>query len=339
LSLTPNPSHLEIVNPVVLGKFRAKMMTHGPEKADQFRAVMPLLLHGDAAFAGQGVVAECFAISGVRGHRTGGTVHLIVNNQIGFTTAPRFSRSSPYPSDVALMVAAPIFHVNGDDPEAVVFAAKVATEYRQKFAKDVVVDMFCYCRFGHNEGDDPTMTNPVMYAKIKNQKPTRELYAARLIEQGIVTAEEVEALWQTRKALSPTLRKVAPKKINEDVVVPVTELPALIDGVGELSRRYGLPIVNFGHAGNGNIHVNLLYDPANPGESEKAHDCLDEMFSLVLSLRGTLSGEHGVGIEKRDYVDRELDGQSLRLMHAIKRQFDPKGILNWNKGFPLETPE
>lgn len=192
LSLTPNPSHLEIVNPVVLGKCRAKMMTHGPEKADQFRAVMPLLLHGDAAFAGQGVVAECFAISGVRGHRTGGTVHLIVNNQIGFTTAPRFSRSSPYPSDVALMVAAPIFHVNGDDPEAVVFAAKVATEYRQKFAKDVVVDMFCYRRFGHNEGDDPTMTNPVMYAKIKNQKPTRELYAARLIEQGIVTPDEVE---------------------------------------------------------------------------------------------------------------------------------------------------
>jgi 2-oxoglutarate dehydrogenase E1 component len=119
-------------------------------------------------------------------------VHLIVNNQIGFTTAPRFSRSSPYPSDVALMVAAPIFHVNGDDPEAVVFAAKVATEYRQKFAKDVVVDMFCYRRFGHNEGDDPTMTNPVMYAKIKNQKPTRELYASRLIEQGIVTADEVE---------------------------------------------------------------------------------------------------------------------------------------------------
>ena len=153
------------------------------------------------------------------------------------------------------------------------------------------------------------------------------------------TAEEVEALWQTRKALSPTLRKVAPKKINEDVVVPVTELPALIDGVGELSRRYGLPIVNFGHAGNGNIHVNLLYDPANPGESEKAHDCLNEMFSLVLSLRGTLSGEHGVGIEKRDYVDRELDSQSLRLMHAIKRQFDPKGILNWNKGFPMEIPE
>lgn len=151
------------------------------------------------------------------------------------------------------------------------------------------------------------------------------------------TAEEVEALWQTRKALSPTLRKIAPKKINEDVVVPVTELPALIDGVGELSRRYGLPIVNFGHAGNGNIHVNLLYDPARPGESEKAHACLDEMFALVLRLRGTLSGEHGVGLEKRDYVDRELDSPSLHLMQAIKRQFDPKGILNWGKGFPHEA--
>ncbi|BBL74834.1 FAD-binding oxidoreductase [Methylomagnum ishizawai] len=149
------------------------------------------------------------------------------------------------------------------------------------------------------------------------------------------TKEEVEALWQTRKALSPTLRKIAPKKINEDVVVPVTELPVLIAGLNELSARYGLPIVNFGHAGNGNIHVNLLYDPGKPGEDDKAHACLDEMFGLVLRLRGTLSGEHGVGIEKRDYVDRELDAASLRLMHAIKRQFDPEGILNWHKGFPM----
>lgn len=148
------------------------------------------------------------------------------------------------------------------------------------------------------------------------------------------TAQEVEALWQTRKALSPTLRKIAPKKINEDVVVPVTELPELIAGLDELSRRYELPIVNFGHAGNGNIHVNLLYDPGKPGETDKAHACLDEMFSLVLHLRGTLSGEHGVGIEKRDYVGRELDSGALGLMHAIKRQFDPNGILNWGKGFP-----
>jgi 2-oxoglutarate dehydrogenase E1 component len=192
LSLTPNPSHLEIVNPVVLGKVRAKMTQHGGTKPEQFRKVMPLLLHGDAAFAGQGVVAECFALTGIKGHRTGGTVHFIVNNQIGFTTAPKFSRSSPYPSDVALMVQAPIFHVNGDDPEAVVFAAKVATEYRQEFNKDVVIDMFCYRRFGHNEGDDPTMTNPIMYSRIKDQPSTLELYAARLIAEGVVTRDDVD---------------------------------------------------------------------------------------------------------------------------------------------------
>jgi 2-oxoglutarate dehydrogenase E1 component len=155
--------------------------------------VLPLLLHGDAAFAGQGVVAECFALSGLKGYRTGGTVHFIVNNQIGFTTAPHYSRTSPYPSDVALMVEAPILHANGDDPEAVVYAAKVATEYRQKFGKDVVIDMFCYRRFGHNEGDDPTMTQPLMYARIKNHPSTREIYSRRLVEEGVVTAAEVEA--------------------------------------------------------------------------------------------------------------------------------------------------
>lgn len=194
LSLAPNPSHLEIVNPVVLGKVRAKMMQHGQDREEQFRKVMPILLHGDAAFAGQGVVAECFALSGVRGHRTGGTIHFIVNNQIGFTTAPSFSRSSPYPSDVALMVQAPIFHVNGDDPEAVVYAAKVATEYRQKFAKDVVIDMFCYRRYGHNEGDDPTMTNPIMYAKIKDLPSTMVLYSQKLIAEGIISQAEVDKM-------------------------------------------------------------------------------------------------------------------------------------------------
>ena len=193
LSLTANPSHLEIVNPVVLGKARAKQAFTLRETPDAGRGhVLPLLLHGDAAFAGQGVVAECFAISGVKGFRVGGTIHFIVNNQIGFTTAPSFSRTSPYPSDVALMVEAPIFHVNGDDPEAVTFAAKVATEYRQQFAKDVVIDMFCYRRFGHNEGDDPTMTSPLMYARIKDQPSTREIYARRLIGEGVVTEAESE---------------------------------------------------------------------------------------------------------------------------------------------------
>lgn len=150
---------------------------------------------------------------------------------------------------------------------------------------------------------------------------------------------EIDALWQTRKALSPTLRKAAPKKINEDVVVPVSALPALIEGIDRLAERHRLLIVNFGHAGNGNLHVNLLYDPMGEGETERAHRCLDELFTLVLSLRGSLSGEHGVGIEKRDFIDREIDPQSLRLMRAIKQQFDPEGILNLDKTLPAEPSE
>jgi len=193
LSLTANPSHLEIVNPVVLGKTRAKQAFVLREDPTAGRGhVMPLLLHGDAAFAGQGVIAECFALMGLKGFRIGGTVHFIVNNQIGFTTYPRYSRSSPYPSDSALMVEAPIFHVNGDAPEAVVYVAKVATEYRQKFGKDVVIDMFCYRRFGHNEGDDPTMTQPLMYAKIKDHPSVRELYGRRLIEEGGATQAQID---------------------------------------------------------------------------------------------------------------------------------------------------
>jgi 2-oxoglutarate dehydrogenase E1 component len=177
------------VNPVVLGKVRAKQDQMGDTDRTQ---VMPILLHGDAAFAGQGVVAECFGLSGLRGHRTGGTIHIVVNNQIGFTTAPHFSRSSPYPTDIALMVEAPIFHVNGDDPEAVVHAAKVATEFRQKFHKDVVIDIFCYRRFGHNEGDEPMFTNPVMYKKIKTHKTTLQLYTERLVKDGLIPEGEIE---------------------------------------------------------------------------------------------------------------------------------------------------
>ncbi|MEM9432899.1 MAG: 2-oxoglutarate dehydrogenase E1 component [Pseudomonadota bacterium] len=189
LSLTANPSHLEAVNPVVLGKARAKQ---DQNKDDARISVLPILLHGDAAFAGQGVVAEGFGLSGLKGHKTGGTMHIVVNNQIGFTTAPHFSRSSPYPTDIALMVEAPIFHVNGDDPEAVVHAAKVATEFRQKFRKDVVIDIICYRRFGHNEGDEPMFTNPVMYKKIKSHKTTLTLYTERLVKDGLIPEGEIE---------------------------------------------------------------------------------------------------------------------------------------------------
>ncbi len=200
LSLTANPSHLEIVDPVVLGKVRAKQDQSGATPEDR-TMVLPLLIHGDAAFAGQGVVAECFGLSGLRGHRTGGSLHFIVNNQIGFTTAPRHSRSSPYPSDVAKMIEAPIFHVNGDDPEAVVFAAKVATEFRQKFQKPVVIDMFCYRRHGHNESDEPSFTQPLMYKAIAAHPTTLEIYGDKLVGEGIVTAGDVEKMkanWRRR---------------------------------------------------------------------------------------------------------------------------------------------
>ncbi len=191
LSLTANPSHLEIVDPVVLGKARAKQ----DQRKDRERTtVLPLLIHGDAAFAGQGVVAECFGLSGLRGHRSGGSIHVIINNQIGFTTSPIWSRSSPYPSDVAKMIEAPIFHCNGDDPESVVFAAKIAIEFRQKFRKPVVVDMFCYRRFGHNETDEPAFTQPLMYKRIGSHPTAVTIYGRRLVEEGVVTEAEFEAM-------------------------------------------------------------------------------------------------------------------------------------------------
>ncbi|WP_332059977.1 2-oxoglutarate dehydrogenase E1 component [Bartonella sp. CB74] len=207
LSLVPNPSHLEIVDPVVIGKARAKQdQLVGPTRTDviplsERSKVLPLLIHGDAAFAGQGVIQETFGLSGLKGYRVAGSIHVIINNQIGFTTDPRFSRSSPYPSDVAKMIDAPIFHVNGDDPEAVFFIAKIAAEFRQIFYKPVVIDMFCYRRFGHNEGDEPSFTQPLMYKAIRNHKTTLQLYSEKLVTEGVVSSEEIEqkkSLWRNK---------------------------------------------------------------------------------------------------------------------------------------------
>jgi len=198
VSLADNPSHLEAVNPVVLGQTRAKQFFHKDKKRMQ---VVPILIHGDASFAGQGVVAECFAMSGLPGHNTGGTIHIVVNNQIGFTTSPKFARSSPYPSDLAKMVDAPILHVNGDDPEAVVHCARIAMEFRQKFNRDVVLDIICYRRFGHNEGDEPSFTQPVMYAKIKKHETALNIYANKLIKEGTITKEEFNSMKKQFKNL------------------------------------------------------------------------------------------------------------------------------------------
>jgi len=191
LSLTANPSHLEAVNPVVVGKVRAKQDQHGDVERNR---VMGLLLHGDAAFCGQGVVAETLSLSDLDGYKTGGTVHIVVNNQIGFTANPNDAHKSPYPTDVAMMIQAPIFHVNGDDPEAVVHASRIAAEYRQKFKKDVILDIWCYRRYGHNEGDEPMFTQPSMYKKIAQMPTARDIYAERLISEGIIGSEEFDKL-------------------------------------------------------------------------------------------------------------------------------------------------
>ncbi|MEL6874435.1 MAG: 2-oxoglutarate dehydrogenase E1 component, partial [Pseudomonadota bacterium] len=200
MSLVPNPSHLEAVDPVVLGKARAQQVAR--DDLSKHEQVLPVLIHGDAAFAGQGIVWECLGFSGIRGYNTGGCIHFVINNQIGFTTSPQFARSSPYPSDVAKGVQAPIFHVNGDDPEAVTFACKIAIEFRQRFGRDIVIDMWCYRRFGHNEGDEPSFTQPIMYAAIRKHPKVSKLYEQRLIEEGVIDAD-----WgtTTRKAFAEHL--------------------------------------------------------------------------------------------------------------------------------------
>ncbi len=194
LSLTPNPSHLEAVDPVVIGKVRAKQRLLGDTERSK---VMGILMHGDAAFAGQGVVHECLEMSELKGFRTGGTIHLIINNQIGFTTSPAYARTSPYPSDVARGIQAPIFHVNGDDPVAVCQVARLAAEFRQRFKKDVVIDLWCYRRHGHNEGDEPAFTQPLMYRSIAQHPTTRQLFARQLEAEKIVDAAEAQAILDT----------------------------------------------------------------------------------------------------------------------------------------------
>ena len=241
VELVSNPSHLETVNPVVLGTVRALQDQIDPPLA---YSVLPLLIHGDAAFAGQGVVAECLAMSDTSGYRVGGTIHLIIDNQIGFTTAPEYARSSQYCSDVAKTVQAPIFHVNGDDPEACVRVAQLAFEYRQMFHKDVVIDMICYRRFGHNEGDDPSYTQPLMYKAIAERRSVRKLYVETLVRRGDITVEQAEksltdyqaklqgALEQTRaKTIEKVIAAKPPKPIG---VVPHIETGApkqVLDGV------------------------------------------------------------------------------------------------------------
>ena len=369
LSLSPNPSHLEIVDPVVLGKVRAKQdqLNDGIERSK----ALPLLIHGDAAFAGQGVVAECFGLSGLRGHRTGGSLHFIVNNQIGFTTYPRYSRSSPYPSDVAKLVEAPIFHVNGDDPEAVVFCAKVATEYRQKFHKPVVIDMFCYRRFGHNEGDEPSFTQPIMYRLIRSHPTTQQIYAEKLIAESVVTQGEVDKMrsdWRQRleaefeAAQSYAANKAdwldgrwagvkASREIADDERRGKTGVS--LDRLRALGERITMAPEGF------NVHKTIARFLENRRTTIKVGEgidwstaealafgtLLDDGFPVRLSgqdsERGTFSQRHSV------LIDQETEARYVPLNHirdgqaryeVINSMLSEEAVLGFEYGYSLAEP-
>jgi 2-oxoglutarate dehydrogenase E1 component len=221
--MAPNPSHLEAVDPVVEGMVRAK---HDMLGIGHHGKVLPLLLHGDAAFAGQGVVAETLQLSEINGYRTGGTIHIVVNNQIGFTTSPRNARSTTYATDIAKMIQAPVFHVNGDDPEACVRAIRWAFEYRQEFGTDVFIDLVCYRRYGHNEGDEPAYTQPLMYSKIEDRRSVRKIYLEALLNRGDLTVEEAEQSFEDFRARLQNAFDETRKVEREEKPVPPPPAPA-----------------------------------------------------------------------------------------------------------------
>jgi 2-oxoglutarate dehydrogenase E1 component len=368
LSLTPNPSHLEIVNPVVLGKARAKQWQQ--HDIDARTSVLPLLIHGDAAFAGQGVVAECFAMSGIKGYRTGGTLHFVINNQIGFTTAPQYSRSSPYCTDIALMVQAPIFHVNADDPEAVVHASRIAIEFRQKFKKDVVLDMICYRRFGHNETDEPAFTQPLMYKVIRDHKSTLQLYGEQLVREGSASEAEVK-----------DMQDAFNKRLDEEYNASKSHLPNRADWLDgkwqgleaapkNSDRRgdTGLPrdlLLKVGQAlttapEGFNIHKTVarqLEAKAKMFESGEGFDwataealafgtLLDEGYYIRLSgqdsTRGTFSQRHAA------FVDQKTEERYYPLQHVSEGQgcfevidslLSEEAVLGFEYGYSTAEPK
>ncbi len=364
ISLTDNPSHLEAVNPVVLGQVRAKQFFHNDK---QRKKVIPVLMHGDAAFAGQGIVAECFAMSGLPGHNIGGTIHIIVNNQIGFTTAPRFARSSPYPSDVAKIAQAPIFHVNGDDPEAVVHCAKIATEYRQKFNRDVVIDMVCYRRFGHNEGDEPSFTQPIMYRKIKSHPTTLSLYGKRLSNEGLIS----EAKLQTNKTeFKNFLEKEF--KISKNYKSELKWFDGVWSrfrpGLGKDKRgKSGVDIEKLKRVGNKIFKIPKNFDAHktlkrvfelrsqmllagkldwSSAESLAIGTLLTEGFSVRLSGqdsgRGTFSQRHAI-LRNQDNHDRYIPVNNIEKgqmkFEVIDSLLSELAVLGFEFGYSLSEPE
>jgi 2-oxoglutarate dehydrogenase E1 component len=353
VSLASNPSHLEAVNPVVEGIVRPKQDRLGDASRER---VVPLLIHGDAAFAGQGVVAETLNFSQLDGYSTGGTIHLIINNQIGFTTLPDFSRSSPYSTDVARMVQAPIFHVNGDDPEAAVRVVEMAYDFRQQFKKDVVIDMFCYRRHGHNEGDDPAYTQPILYRKIKDYPSVAVLYSDRLVKNKVITSAEAAHMRKTAAeryseafdAGQPPLRPLVesapvasgPTNISRDLVEKV------VDGITDFPRTF-------------TVHPKLTAFNEKRREAFAKDTYVDWPFaealafgSLVLEgthvrLSGQDSGRGTFSQRHLAFYDYETGEKYIPLRHISPEQakfdvFDSSlseyGVLGFEFGYSLADP-
>ncbi len=365
VSLTDNPSHLEAVNPVVLGQTRAKQFFH---KDVERKKVIPILIHGDAAFAGQGVVAECFAMSGLKGHNTGGTIHIIVNNQIGFTTSPRFARSSPYPSDLGKVVESPILHCNGDDPEAVVYCAKIAIEFRQKFNKDVVIDIICYRRFGHNEGDEPSFTQPLMYKKIKSHPTTLNIYGKKLIKEGCITEKEfldnndnfkklLEEQFKNAKNYKPKLNwfegtwsRYQPEKGKDKRGTTGVDAKSIIkisEKINKVEKSFNVhktieKVLSQRHK---NVLEKRNIDWSN-AESLAFGTLLNEGFPVRLvgqdSGRGTFSQRHSVlrnQVDNSRYIPLNNISKNQKKFEVVDSLLSELAVLGFEYGYSLVEPE
>lgn len=369
LSLIANPSHLEIIDPVVLGKVRAKQEQR-KDTIDR-TTVLPLLIHGDAAFAGQGVVAESLGLSGLKGYRTGGSVHLIINNQVGFTTDPSYSRSSPYPSDVAKMVEAPIFHVNGDDPEAVAHVARLAIEYRQTFHKPVVIDLICFRLFGHNEGDEPSFTQPAMYKEIRRHRSTLEIYAERLISEGIVVQDEVDdasAKWtehldqelEASKSYRPNKgdwldgkwaglgsgRSESDDESDKATGVDLSRLKVIGDKITTLPAGFSAhpTVLRFIEARRRTIEAGSGIDWAT-AEALAFGSLADDGYPVRLSgqdsERGTFSQRHSVIIDQETgarYAPLNSINRAQAPCEVLNSMLSEQGVLGFEYGYSLAEP-
>ncbi len=364
VSLTDNPSHLEAVNPVVLGQTRAKQFFHNDKER---KKVIPILIHGDASFAGQGIVAECFAMSGLPGHNTGGTIHFIINNQIGFTTSPRFARSSPHPSDVAKMVDSPIIHANGDDPESVVYAARIAAEFRLKFNRDVVVDLVCYRRFGHNEGDEPSFTQPLMYKKIKSHLSTVKIYGNKLVNEKTISSEDfnnqikkfkdlLDDQYKNAKNYKPkiewfegTWSRYKPRRGQDkrgDTGYSTTKLLEISDQIHSLSPELNIhkTIVKIFEARKNSMNKGKEIDWST-AEALAFGSLLEEGYPVRLvgqdSGRGTFSQRHSVlrnQIDNSRYIPLNNISENQKNFEIVDSFLSELAVLGFEYGYSLVEP-